>query len=56
VIMSKGTLDLGQSVRRGTAEHADEVASRESRVASEEPQTTSDPGPETDERSEEESP
>jgi large subunit ribosomal protein L4 len=39
VIMSKGTLDLGQSVRRGTTEHADEVASRESRVASEEPST-----------------
>ncbi len=39
VIMSKGTLDLGQSVRRGTTEHADEVASRESRVASREPST-----------------
>jgi len=34
VIMSKGTLDLGQSVPRGTEEHAEEVASRESRVAS----------------------
>jgi hypothetical protein len=34
VIMSKGTLDLGQSVPRGTEEHAEEVASRESRVVS----------------------
>ena len=56
VIMSQGTLDLGQSVPRGTEEHAGEVASRESRVASEESQPTRDPRPETDERSEEESP
>lgn len=34
VIMSKGTLELGQSVPRGTEEHAEEVAGRESRVAS----------------------
>jgi len=38
VIMSKGTLELGQSVPRGTDEHAEEVASRESRVASMEPE------------------
>ncbi len=38
VIMSKGTLELGQSVPRGTDEHAEEVASRQSRVASMEPE------------------
>jgi large subunit ribosomal protein L4 len=36
VIMSKGTLDLGQNVPRGTEEHAEGVASRRSPVASEE--------------------
>jgi large subunit ribosomal protein L4 len=36
VIMSKGTLDLGQNVPRGTEEHAEGVASRQSAVASEE--------------------
>jgi large subunit ribosomal protein L4 len=36
VIMSKGTLDLGQNVPRGTEEHAEGVASRQSPVASEE--------------------
>jgi len=36
IIMSKGTLDLGQSVPRGTDEHAEGVASRQSPVASDE--------------------
>ena len=35
VIMSRGTLELGQSVPRGTEEHAEEVASRKSQDASE---------------------
>jgi large subunit ribosomal protein L4 len=35
VIMSQGTLDLGQSVPRGTEEHAEQVASSQSPVASE---------------------
>lgn len=34
VIMSQGTLELGQSAPRGTDEHAEEVASRQSPVAS----------------------
>jgi large subunit ribosomal protein L4 len=38
VIMSKGTLELGQSVPRGTEEHAEQ--SQESRVESQEPETT----------------
>ena len=36
VIMSKGTLDLGQSVPRGTEEHAESVADRQSPAAGEE--------------------
>jgi len=32
VIMSKGTLELGQRAPRGTEEHADEVAAREARA------------------------
>ncbi|MEN8115191.1 MAG: 50S ribosomal protein L4 [Actinomycetota bacterium] len=36
IVMSKGTLDLGQSVPRGTEEHAEQVASLEPRAASEE--------------------
>ncbi len=36
VIMSKGTLDLGQSVPRGTEEHAEGVASRQSPVVNQE--------------------
>ncbi len=39
VIMSKGTLELGQSVPRGTEEHAEGVAGRQLPVASEEPVT-----------------
>ena len=38
VIMSKGTLELGQSVPRGTEEHAEQ--SQESRVESQEPEDT----------------
>jgi len=34
VIMSKGTLDLGQNVPRGTEEHAEAVASAQSRATS----------------------
>jgi len=34
--MSKGTLDLGQSVPRGTEEHAESVAGRQSPAAGEE--------------------
>jgi large subunit ribosomal protein L4 len=43
VIMSKGTLELGQRAPRGTEEHADEVAAREARgleVPAEEPVAT----------------
>ena len=61
VIMSRGTLDLGQSVRRGESREQEE--SRELRVASEEEPSaettepaTRDPGPATDEDSEEASP
>ena len=36
IIMSKGTLDFGQSVPRGTEEHAESVAGRQSAVAGEE--------------------
>jgi len=36
VIMSKGTLDLGQSVPRGTEKHAESVADRQPPVAGEE--------------------
>jgi hypothetical protein len=39
VIMSKGTLELGQSVPRGTEEHAEQ--SQESRVESQEPEVES---------------
>jgi large subunit ribosomal protein L4 len=51
IIMSKGTLDLGQSVPRGTEEHAEGVAGRQSPVAgegrtSDEP-VTGDSRPET---------
>ena len=35
IVMSKGTLDLGQSVPRGTEEHAEIVAGRQSPVAGE---------------------
>ena len=35
IIMSKGTLDLGQSVPRGTDEHAEGVASRQMPVTGE---------------------
>ena len=35
IIMSKGTLDLGQSVPRGTDEHAEGVASRQTPVTGE---------------------
>ena len=35
IIMSKGTLDLGQSVPRGTEEHAEGVASRQTQVTGE---------------------
>jgi large subunit ribosomal protein L4 len=38
VIMSRGTLELGQSVPRGTEEHAEKVQSPESRVQSPEPE------------------
>jgi hypothetical protein len=37
VIMSKGTLELGQSVPRGTDEHAEAVASDQLPVPSEDP-------------------
>ena len=43
VIMSQGTLELGQSVPRGTEEHAEEVASRKSQDASQDANS----GPET---------
>ncbi|MFB3050122.1 MAG: 50S ribosomal protein L4 [Acidimicrobiia bacterium] len=43
VIMSMGTLELGQSVPRGTEEHAEEVASRKSQDASQDANS----GPET---------
>ena len=36
IVMSRGTLDLGQSVPRGTEEHAESVAGRQSAVAGEE--------------------
>jgi large subunit ribosomal protein L4 len=40
VIMSKGTLDLGQNVPRGTAEHAEQqAASRQLPAASSEPES-----------------
>ena len=48
VIMSKGTLDLGQSVPRGTDEHADAVAGRRSPVASEEAAVEADEAGEVD--------
>ena len=48
VIMSKGTLDLGQSVPRGTDEHADAVAGRQSPVASEEAAVEADEAGEVD--------
>jgi large subunit ribosomal protein L4 len=41
VIMSKGTLDLGQNVPRGTAEHAEQAASRKLQAASPEPEADS---------------
>jgi large subunit ribosomal protein L4 len=36
ILMSKGTLDLGQSVPRGTDEHAESVAGRQAPTASDE--------------------
>ena len=36
IVMSKGTLDLGQSVPRGTDEHAESVAGRQAPAASDE--------------------
>ena len=36
VIMSKGTLDLGQNVPRGTEEHAEQAASRQMPATSQE--------------------
>jgi len=41
VIMSKGTLDLGQSVPRGTEEHAEQAAGRKLQAASSEPESDS---------------
>ena len=46
IIMSKGTLDLGQGAPRGTEEHAAAVTSPKSQVPSEELET-GDLGPET---------
>ena len=41
VIMSKGTLDLGQNVPRGTAEHAEQAGGRKLQAASSEPEADS---------------
>jgi len=46
IIMSKGTLELGQSVPRGTEEHAEAVASRQSPIAGEEAAVEPDAGEE----------
>jgi large subunit ribosomal protein L4 len=42
IIMSKGTLDLGQSVPRGTEEHAASVGGRRSPVAGDESEAATD--------------
>lgn len=49
IIMSKGTLDLGQSVPRGTAEHAEGVATRQAAVAGETAEDTAVEADETEE-------
>ena len=46
IIMSKGTLDLGQSVPRGTEEHAESVADRQSVSTNEEAAGEPDAGEE----------
>ena len=46
IIMSKGTLDLGQSVPRGTEEHAEAVAGRRSTIARDEAAVEPDSGEE----------
>lgn len=46
IIMSKGTLDLGQSVPRGTEEHAESVADRQSVSTNEEAAVEPDAGEE----------
>ena len=40
ILMSKGTLDLGQSVPRGTDEHAESVTGRQAAAASDEAEET----------------
>jgi large subunit ribosomal protein L4 len=49
VVMSKGTLDLGQSVPRGTDEHAESAASRQPPAASDEAEVAADESDETEE-------
>ena len=49
IVMSKGTLDLGQSVPRGTEEHAESVAGRQSSAASDEAEEAAVEADETEE-------
>ena len=49
IVMSKGTLDLGQSVPRGTEEHAESVAGRQPSVSSEETEAAVAEADETEE-------
>jgi large subunit ribosomal protein L4 len=49
ILMSKGTLDLGQSVPRGTDEHAESVAGRQAPTASDEAEEATVGADETEE-------